>query len=306
MKGLQLLQKFYLIKMQHQNNHLISVIVPVYNRSNVIARTISSVLAQTYQNFELIIIDDGSTDDLDKEISKFSDKRILFLKLSKNKGVAAARNFGISNSNGQAIVFLDSDDELYPEYIYKMTEKLYSNNNEIVICRAKYNEDKIQPNKIDLKDFLKANSKLDYLLMGNIFPLPSILFTKQTLSNINFDNLMKSYEDFDFILNVFKNNQDLSILNDVLIKINDSPKSLNKNIPDIYSALKIIQAKHEATLKNNKVTNFYFKKNILSICNKYMRFNEKISVIYYLISNREFLSYSFSFIQRIFFRSKKI
>ena len=59
--------------------------------------------------------------------------------------------------------------------------------------------------------------------MGNIFPLPSILFTKQTLSNINFDNLMKSYEDFDFILNVFKNNQDLSILNDVLIKINDSP-----------------------------------------------------------------------------------
>ena len=111
--------------MQHQNNHLISVIVPVYNRSNVIARTISSVLAQTYQNFELIIIDDGSTDDLDKEISKFSDKRILFLKLSKNKGVAAARNFGISNSNGQAIVFLDSDDELYPEYINKMTEKLF-------------------------------------------------------------------------------------------------------------------------------------------------------------------------------------
>ena len=95
---------------------LISVIIPVYNRENVIEECIDSVLAQSYPNFEIIIIDDGSTDltvnICEKIISK--ENRIKLIK-AEHGGVSNARNIGINQSRGEFIFFLDSDDIIHPK-----------------------------------------------------------------------------------------------------------------------------------------------------------------------------------------------
>lgn len=92
----------------------VSVILPTYNRAHLIGRAIQSVLAQTYHDFELIIIDDGSTDNTRSVIEDFDDDRIVYIKHEQNKGVAAARNTGIATVKGKYIAFLDSDDQWMP------------------------------------------------------------------------------------------------------------------------------------------------------------------------------------------------
>lgn len=95
---------------------MISVIIPLYNKQNSIKRTIESVLEQTFLDFELIVVDDGSTDDSAKIVQKFKDKRIVLIQ-QKNAGVAAARNLGINAANGEYIALLDGDDEWLPDFL---------------------------------------------------------------------------------------------------------------------------------------------------------------------------------------------
>lgn len=89
-----------------------SIIVPTYNRAQLIARSIKSVINQTYKDFELIVIDDGSVDNTLEIINLFSDHRLVYKRLPENRGCNAARNLGLDLTRGEYIVFLDSDDEL--------------------------------------------------------------------------------------------------------------------------------------------------------------------------------------------------
>ncbi|MFA5938156.1 MAG: glycosyltransferase family 2 protein [Sinimarinibacterium sp.] len=89
---------------------LVSVIVPTYNRAQLLRRSVMSVLAQTYRNFELLVIDDCSPDDTPKIMSEFSDSRIRYIRLEKNQRAARARNIGIEMARGDLIAFHDDDD----------------------------------------------------------------------------------------------------------------------------------------------------------------------------------------------------
>lgn len=93
---------------------LISIIMATYNRAATLQRAIAGVLGQSYQNFELIIVDDGSTDDTSTLLAQYLDSRIRILKLEKNKGVTAAKNCGLNSIRGEWFTFLDSDDEMTP------------------------------------------------------------------------------------------------------------------------------------------------------------------------------------------------
>jgi glycosyltransferase involved in cell wall biosynthesis len=104
----------------------ISVIIPTYNRAHLIERSIISVLNQTYQNFEIIVVDDGSIDNTEEIIKKLqrTDNRIRYIKLEKNIGAAAARNIGIKAAKEEYVAFQDSDDEWLPEKIEKQIRVL--------------------------------------------------------------------------------------------------------------------------------------------------------------------------------------
>lgn len=100
-------------------SELVSIIMPSYNTARFIAQTIESVLAQTYQNWELIIVDDCSTDDTDAVVAAFADPRIRYLKNKKNSGAAVSRNYALREAKGRWIAFLDSDDLWVPEKLEK-------------------------------------------------------------------------------------------------------------------------------------------------------------------------------------------
>lgn len=100
----------------------VSVILTTYNRAVFISRAIKSVLNQTYKDFELIVVDDGSTDNTERVLRRFSDERIYYTKHKVNKGAAAARNTGLKLAKGELIAFQDSDDEWLPHKLQRQIE----------------------------------------------------------------------------------------------------------------------------------------------------------------------------------------
>ena len=102
----------------------ISVVIPLYNKGFIIRETLNSVLAQTFTDFEVVIINDGSTDNSFEIVSQFSDERIKLFQ-QENKGAAAARNLGIEKAAGELIAFLDADDYWYPNHLEELF-KLYT------------------------------------------------------------------------------------------------------------------------------------------------------------------------------------
>lgn len=96
-----------------------SVVIPLYNKAPFIAQTLQSVLSQTYSDFEVIIVNDGSTDGSEAAVQQFEDSRIQYY-LRENKGVSAARNFGITMAKADHIAFIDADDYWYPDFLQTM------------------------------------------------------------------------------------------------------------------------------------------------------------------------------------------
>src|SRR5438067_9202421 len=101
-----------------------SVIIPTYNRAEFLRLAIISILNQTFQNFEIIVIDDAAQDYTREVVNSLSDKRIRYIRHEENKGVSAARNTGVANSKGGYIAFLDDDDEWFPEKLQKQFDLL--------------------------------------------------------------------------------------------------------------------------------------------------------------------------------------
>lgn len=99
---------------------LFSVVIPVYNRAHLIGRAIRSVRAQTCQDFEIVVVDDGSSDDIEKAIESIDDSRVILYR-QVNKGASAARNEGVRRSDGIYVAFLDSDDAFLPHHLETMS-----------------------------------------------------------------------------------------------------------------------------------------------------------------------------------------
>lgn len=110
-----------------ENHGLVSIIMPSYNTADYIGESINSILNQTYQNFEIIIVDDCSTDNTDEVIAGFKDDRIKYLKNEENSGAAISRNRAIRNAKGKWVAFLDSDDVWMPEKLEKQIKFMEEN-----------------------------------------------------------------------------------------------------------------------------------------------------------------------------------
>ena len=181
-----------------------SVIIPVYNKQNFVYNTIQSVLSQTFSDFEIIIINDGSTDESEKEIMKFSDERINYIK-QHNKGLSASRNKGIKIASSKYLTFLDSDDIWHPGYLEKIIYLINSFPSEKIFATNYYD---IYPNGIKL---LPKNLALQFkedaiirnyfsLNLGQPFYIASCLCVeKSVFKTIGYFNEKITYaEDVDF------------------------------------------------------------------------------------------------------------
>lgn len=182
----------------------ISVIIPAYNSADYISRCIDSVLNQTFQDFEILIIDDGSTDNTREIIESYTDKRIICLK-QENAGPAAARNKGLEQAKGEYIAFLDADDMWTPDKLETQI-KCFSENNKLCLVFSALqliNENRevfhIKKHKKYSNDELLKQLLTDY--PENI-PLPStVMLKKSYLDETGFFNpKLYTGEDFDLWL----------------------------------------------------------------------------------------------------------
>jgi glycosyltransferase involved in cell wall biosynthesis len=115
------------------NTIVFSIIIPSYNRAHILPQAITSVLNQTYPNWELIVVDDGSTDATSTIVAGYDDKRIQYHK-KENGGVCSARNHGVNYSNGDYIIFLDSDDAVSSDWLFNFYNQITETNSPDLIC----------------------------------------------------------------------------------------------------------------------------------------------------------------------------
>lgn len=136
-------------------NNLISVVVPVYNVEKFLPKCLNSIISQTYKNLEIIVIDDGSTDNCPKICDDYAklDKRIKVIR-QKNAGLSEARNSGINNAMGKYIMFIDSDDYIDSNVVAMLRDSLLRNKTKIAICGRKYVFD-------DGKEFYRVKEKTE-------------------------------------------------------------------------------------------------------------------------------------------------
>lgn len=177
----------------------VSIILPTYNRALFIEKALETVFAQSYSNWELVIIDDGSTDDTSSILDKYGDRRILRLH-QKNQGVSAARNTGIAACSGDVIALLDSDDEWMPNKLE--VQLAYMEKHGYEIC---------QTNEIWVRKGKRVNQPAKYAKPEGWFFEKSLhmclispsctMFTKEAWKHIGpFDVTMPSCEDYDMWL----------------------------------------------------------------------------------------------------------
>lgn len=184
--------------MNNLSNPLISIIVPCYKQAQYLSECLQSVIEQTYQNWECIIVDDGSPDDT-KDISKtwcLKDKRIKYL-YKDNDGVSAARNAGIAISQGQWILPLDADDKIAPQYLELAVQVIEKDDNVgIIYCEAEFFGDKTGKWELEAYDFEKL------LIKNQIFC--TAFYKKADWGKIGgYDiNMTHGYEDWEFWVNL--------------------------------------------------------------------------------------------------------
>jgi radical SAM protein with 4Fe4S-binding SPASM domain len=201
------------------NTPVFSIIMPVWNRADSIAPAIQSVLAQTFRDYELLIIDDGSEDELEQTVQPFLSDSVLFFRRTHN-GVSAARNFGLEQARGSCVAYLDSDNTWHPGFLAAMHKALRASpQHQAAYC--KYNRFKKDENGSRYLDAVMGKP-FDFkkLVAGNTIDLNSFVHTKSALGeNIRFDESLKRLNDWDFILKVTEHNAPVFI-KDVLVDYN--------------------------------------------------------------------------------------
>lgn len=183
------------------NLPFISIVIPTYNRARYLKEAINSALAQQYENMEILIVDDGSTDNTQAVISEFTSKKIRYLP-KEHSGAPATRNYGVREAKGDFILWLDSDDVLLPDTVtsyvallkrFPHVDVFYGN---VLITDDKLND----KGKIPYEDWFGRNPELlAKLLMGNSLPNPGSMVRRDCFQRVGmFDESFKRAHDYEW------------------------------------------------------------------------------------------------------------
>lgn len=269
---------------------LVSIIIPCYNSEKYISETLSCILSQTYKKIEVIIIDDGSTDNSVEQITNYISTLSNFKLITQNNfGVSAARKNAIKYAIGKYIVCLDSDDLIAENYIEKCVNFLEENRDfSIVYSKARF-FDKVNKSwelpKFDLKSFLMENC---------IFV--TAMFRKEDYLKVDgFDPNLKMLEDWDMFISIIKNGGKVYRIDEELFfyrQRKNSSSIMNNSTEELLSdSMLYIYNKHYSFYKENQLylQNFFnarikqnSKRNSFFIKLFYRLFNYKKYKKYYL------------------------
>lgn len=242
--------------MQYQQG-LVSIITPVYQAERFIERTILSVLAQSYQNWEMILIDDCSHDKSAEIIQKFveKDKRIKYLRLETNSGAAVARNKAIEIAQGEYLAFLDSDDLWEPLKLEKQLEFMKEKNSNFSFTRIKI----IDSNNNTIKEAIPIPLKVDYnyLLKRTVIATSTVIINRHNITNLSMP-LRRGGQDYATWLQLLRNIDYAYGLNECLTLYRVSSHSLSSNKFSSIRQVYEIQTEDEHISKIKAIYNTFF------------------------------------------------
>lgn len=262
---------------------MLSIIIPTYNRAHLISETLESIQAQTYKNWECLVVDDFSTDNTEEFINQYSlkDNRIKYLKNERKKGAQGARNTGILKSKGEYISFFDSDDTMFPERFEKQLSFLQKNT-KIDVCTC-YSHLVNDTNEITgaftwitkgniLKQLLERTTYVDYnsaVIRKNIFDSVGLL-----------DEDCPSYQEWDTYINIAQY-ANFGTVHELLINYHqrNSGRISNDNQRDLDGQV-YIYSKHKELFIENLGKDKYLSKIarlVNSILNQEEEIQRKIS-----------------------------
>lgn len=239
---------------------LISVIIPSFNRAHLIKDAALSVLAQTYKNIELIIVDDCSSDNTKSVVESICDNRIKYVCLEKNSGACIARNKGIEIASGKFISFNDSDDKWLFNKLETQYEFLTKVNADVVLCKMECKT----PDGIFIHNFPNINKdkKLSYeeLLKYNSASTQTLFGKAECFKKVMFDSSMPRLQDWDEVLRLSQV-YGIYYQNEVLVQTFFQKDSISTHPEKGVTAMENLFEKHKNTIQaNRKINESFFKK----------------------------------------------
>jgi glycosyltransferase involved in cell wall biosynthesis len=219
------------------NKELISVIMPTKNRGHLISQSIRSIINQTYENWELIIIDDNSdkADKTEEIIKSFDNKQINFYPLPPEygQGIATARNYGNFLAKGNYVAVMDSDDIALPERLKLTIEKFKSTKADVVYARMLHwyaDENRLEKRKVEFNERI---FDLDHFKKYNFIPHSTVSYTKLIANLYPYNSAFKKSADYDLLARLAITKCNIQFIDKVLLhyRIHDgSISKLNKHL----------------------------------------------------------------------------
>ena len=184
-------------------NPLVSIIIPTYNRAHLIGETLDSVLAQTYENWECIIVDDGSTDNTEEVVNNYIKRDTRFQyhhrPIDRPKGGNAARNYGFEISKGEYVNWFDSDDLMLEDFILQKVKELERTKSQFVFSKSMNFNSKMERSSLfDYNNYNKKITTFNFLKGSITLCTLDFLARKDTLEHIKFNEILKSGQEFNF------------------------------------------------------------------------------------------------------------
>ncbi|PJM76389.1 glycosyltransferase family 2 protein [Bifidobacterium felsineum] len=251
----------------------VSIIIPTYNRESTLKRSINSILNQTYKSFELIIVDDGSTDKTKEVVNSFNDGRIIYL-YQQNKGACAARNYGISIARGKYIAFQDSDDEWLPNKLEMQLSTIRRTKSDFDICRMQTVENKeIVPSDTAINAGLNAQ----YIIGANFMSTQMLLIRKDVILAEKFDPSLPRFQDWDLAMRLYPKYKS-SFTPFVLVKRYLMSDSITYNNNKAVQAYSILEKKYSNIYTKNPDRYSIYLYNKVKACGKSLSREEKLSI----------------------------
>jgi glycosyltransferase involved in cell wall biosynthesis len=269
---------------------LVSVIIPAYNRAHLIGRAIASVLAQSHQNIEIIVVDDASTDDLSATLAEADSRQLRCITHPRNRGAAAARNTGIAAASGEFVAFLDSDDVWFPGKLAEQVAAMRDQPPEIVghVCaydclRAGYGPRVIAPGWTPL------TFRRHQLLGCTCGPGTTLLCRRSIFAEIGLlDEELRRLEDWDWLLRLSEKGYRLLASPAALarVEVSSSTPSLA-----IAAALQRIREHHEPIIARDGIVSRRIFRSTLHLETAAAAFGDKAYARALAAMLRSFLCY---------------
>ena len=249
------------------NKPAVSVILPTYNRAHLIRRAICSVLNQTYQNIELVIVDDGSTDNTEDVVKSFGNERIRYIRNKRNKGAGVARNTGIGIAENEYIAFQDSDDEWFPEKLEKQMKIFDSVGPKVGVVytgfwRIKHNRKRyVPPKEIVQRDGVLSKALGVRAVYENFVSMSTSVVRKDCFRKAgDFDEQLPRFQDWELWIRISKH-YDFRCVDEPLVNAYESLDSISRRSTAALFALKHILHKHFEDIARDKrlLGRYYFE-----------------------------------------------